>query len=93
MVSGLHDYVEYNGFKGVILGLSGGIDSALSAAVAVDALGPEKVRCVMLPSKYTSAESLEDARECARLLGCSHDVVSIEGAIDAIDCTPNSSRR
>ena len=77
MMVGLHDYVQRNGFPGVILGLSGGIDSALSAAIAVDALGADKVWGVMLPSKYTSEESLEDARECARLLGCRHDVVTI----------------
>jgi NAD+ synthase len=74
-----------NGFPGVILGLSGGIDSGLSAAVAVDALGADKVRCVMLPSKYTSEESLEDARECAGLLGCRHDVISIAPGVDALD--------
>jgi NAD+ synthase len=85
MMVGLHDYVTRNGFTGVILGLSGGIDSALSAAVAVDALGPARVRGVMLPSKYTSEESLEDARECARLLGCRHDVISIAPGVDAID--------
>jgi len=85
MMLGLHDYVERNGFPGVILGLSGGIDSALSAAVAVDALGPERVWGVMLPSRYTSEESLEDARECARLLGCRHDVVSIAPAVEAVD--------
>jgi NAD+ synthase len=85
MMMGLHDYVQSNGFHGVILGLSGGIDSALSAAVAVDALGPDKVRGVMLPSKYTSEESLEDASECARLLGCRHDVVSIAPGVDGID--------
>jgi NAD+ synthase len=85
MMVGLHDYVEGNGFPGVILGLSGGIDSGLSAAVAVDALGPDKVWGVMLPSKYTSEESLEDARECARLLGCHHDVVSIAPAVAAVD--------
>jgi NAD+ synthase len=84
MMVGLRDYVVRNGFAGVILGLSGGIDSALSAAVAVDALGPDKVRGVMLPSKYTSEESLEDARECARLLGCRHDVVSIASAVEAV---------
>src|SRR6476659_3321438 len=77
MIVALRDYVERNGFPGVILGLSGGIDSALSAAVAVDALGPGKVWGVMLPSKYTSDESVEDARECARLIGCRHDVISI----------------
>ncbi|MCL6730876.1 NAD+ synthase [Sphingomonas hankyongi] len=85
MMVGLRDYVERNGFPGVILGLSGGIDSALSAAVAVDALGPDKVWGVMLPSKYTSGESLEDARECARLLGCRHDVVTISPAVGAVD--------
>ena len=85
MMLGLHDYVERNGFPGVILGLSGGIDSALSAAIAVDALGAHKVRCVMLPSKYTSEESLEDARQCAKLLGCRHDVVPIAPAVDAFD--------
>src|SRR3954447_18958109 len=84
MMVGLRDYVTRNGFPGVILGLSGGIDSALSAAVAVDALGPDKVWCVMLPSKYTSDESLEDARECARLLGCRLDVVSIAPAVGAV---------
>jgi NAD+ synthase len=85
MMVGLRDYVGRNGFPGVILGLSGGIDSALSAAVAVDALGADKVWGVMLPSKYTSDESLEDARECARLLGCRHDVVSIAPAVAAVD--------
>ena len=85
MMVALRDYVGRNGFPGVILGLSGGIDSALSAAVAVDALGADKVRGVMLPSKYTSDESLEDARECARLLGCRHDVVPIVPAVEAVD--------
>lgn len=84
MMVGLHDYVRLNGFSGVILGLSGGIDSALSAAIAVDALGPDKVWGVMLPSKYTSTESLDDARECARLVGCRHDVVPIARAVEAI---------
>jgi NAD+ synthase len=85
MMVGLGDYVTRNGFPGVILGLSGGIDSALSAAIAVDALGPDKVWCVMLPSKYTSDESLDDARECARLLGCRHDVISIAPGVAAMD--------
>ncbi|WP_395624158.1 NAD+ synthase [Sphingomonas daechungensis] len=85
MMVGLRDYVGRNGFPGVILGLSGGIDSALSAAIAVDALGPDKVWGVMLPSKYTSDESLEDARECARLLGCRHDVISIAPGVSAMD--------
>jgi NAD+ synthase len=85
MMVALRDYVGRNGFPGVILGLSGGIDSALSAAVAVDALGPDKVWGVMLPSEYTSEESLEDARECARLLGCRHDVVSIAPGVETLD--------
>ena len=85
MVIALRDYVTRNGFPGVILGLSGGIDSALSAAVAVDALGADKVWGVMLPSKYTSGESLDDARECARLLGCRLDVVSIAPGVSALD--------
>ena len=85
MMVALRDYVGRNGFPGVILGLSGGIDSALSAAVAVDALGASKVWGVMLPSKYTSAESLEDARGCAEMLGCRHDVISIAPGVDAVD--------
>ncbi|MEO6360876.1 MAG: NAD+ synthase, partial [Sphingomicrobium sp.] len=85
MMVGLRDYVARNGFPGVILGLSGGIDSALSAAVAVDALGPDKVWGVMMPSKYTGSESLEDARENARLLGCRHDVIAIAPAVSALD--------
>ena len=85
MMVALRDYVTRNGFPGVILGLSGGIDSALSAAVAVDALGPGKVWGVMLPSKYTSDESLEDARECARMLGCRHDVISIGPAVESVN--------
>jgi NAD+ synthase len=85
MMVGLRDYVSRNGFPGVILGLSGGIDSALSAAVAVDALGPDKVWGVMMPSKYTGSESLEDARESARLLGCRHDVITIAPAVSAMD--------
>ena len=83
MVLGLRDYVGKNGFPGVILGLSGGIDSALSAAVAVDALGAGAVRAFMLPSPYTSRDSLEDAAECARLLGISCDTISIEPAMAA----------
>jgi NAD+ synthase len=83
MLTGLRDYVSANGFPGVVLGLSGGIDSALSAAVAVDALGPEKVWCVMLPSRFTSQESLDDAAACARMLGCRLDTIPIEPAVEA----------
>jgi len=85
MVLGLKDYVEKNRFPGVVLGLSGGIDSALSAAVAVDALGSDRVHCVMMPSKYTSVESLDDAAECARMLGTRLDSISIASAVDAFD--------
>lgn len=85
MIVGLRDYVNSNGFPGVVLGLSGGIDSALSAAVAVDALGADRVWCVMLPSRYTSQESLDDAAECARLLGCRLDTIGIAPAVDAFD--------
>jgi len=85
MVVALRDYVERNGFPGVLLGLSGGIDSALSAAVAVDALGPDKVWCVMMPSRYTHSTSVEDAQECARMLGCRHDVIPIVPGIEALD--------
>ena len=77
-VLGLRDYVTKNRFPGVVLGLSGGIDSALVAAMAVDALGPDKVHCVMLPYRYTSSESLEDAKACADALGCRYDVLPIE---------------
>ncbi|MDX1709717.1 MAG: NAD+ synthase [Rhodovibrionaceae bacterium] len=83
LVLGLRDYVGKNGFPGVIVGLSGGIDSALSAAVAVDALGAKATRCVMMPSPYTSQHSLDDAAECARLLGADLDEVGIQPAMDA----------
>jgi NAD+ synthase len=74
---GLRDYVNKNGFKNVVLGLSGGIDSALCAALAVDALGEERLHAVMLPYRYTSKASLKDAEDCARALGCRYDLVPI----------------
>jgi NAD+ synthase len=83
LMLGLADYVRKNRFPGIILGLSGGIDSALSAAIAVDALGPETVRAFMLPSPYTSRESLEDAAEVARMLRIRCDTVPITGAMGA----------
>jgi len=83
LVLGLRDYVDKNGFPGVVLGLSGGIDSALCAAIAVDALGPRRVWCVMMPSPYTSADSLEDAALVAGMLGCRLDTVGIEPAMGA----------
>jgi NAD+ synthase len=85
MMTGLRDYVNKNGFPGVILGLSGGIDSAISAAVAADALGPARVRAVMLPSPYTSQHSLEDAALCAEYLGIHYDIIPISGAMDAFN--------
>lgn len=83
MTLALRDYVNRNRFPGVVLGLSGGIDSALSAAVAVDALGADRVWCVMMPSRFTGAESLEDAAECAALLGVRLDSIPIEPAVGA----------
>jgi NAD+ synthase len=81
-VCGLRDYVNKNGFPGVVLGLSGGIDSAVVAAMAVDALGPERVHCVMLPYRYTSDESLSDAAAIARTLGVRYDIVPIAGPVE-----------
>ncbi len=82
-VLGLRDYINKNRFKNVILGLSGGIDSALCAAMAVDALGAEKVRTVMMPYHYTSQESLKDAKECADLLGCHYEIIPIAQPVEA----------
>jgi len=83
MVTGLRDYVGKNRFPSVVIGLSGGIDSAITAAVAVDALGPGRVHCVSLPYKYTAQQSVDDARECAKRLGCRFDIVSIEPSVEA----------
>lgn len=87
MVEGLRDYLRKAGFKKVLLGLSGGIDSAIVATIAVDALGADKVRCVMLPSEYTSEASLADAKEIAENLGCRYDYVPITEGRDAISNT------
>jgi NAD+ synthase len=84
-VMGLRDYVDKNRFKGVVLGLSGGVDSALCAAMAVDALGSERVRCVMLPYRFTSQQSLDDAAAIARALGVRYDIVPIESAVHGIE--------
>lgn len=84
MVETLRDYCRKTGFKKVLLGLSGGIDSALVAVIAADALGPENVRCVMLPSEYTSDHSLEDAAAVAGALGCPLDTVPISGPRAAV---------
>ena len=85
MMLGLKDYVNKNRFPGVVLGLSGGIDSALSAAVAVDALGASRVRAVMMPSRYTMQESLDDAAACARFLEIRYDTIAIEPAVEAMN--------
>jgi NAD+ synthase len=84
-VLGLRDYVEKNAFPGVVLGLSGGIDSALCAAMAVDAIGPQRVRAVMLPFRFTSQESLDHAAEIARALGIHYDVLPIEAAVGGLE--------
>ncbi|MCB1530495.1 MAG: NAD+ synthase [Rhodospirillales bacterium] len=84
---GLRDYVQKNGFPGVLIGMSGGIDSALSAAIAADALGPEHVTCVMMPSPFTSKESLEDAAACAEALGTHYEIRPIEPAMKAFEET------
>jgi NAD+ synthase len=84
MMLGLREYLRKSGFSKVVLGLSGGIDSALVATIAADAIGPDNVRCVMLPSEYTSQGSLDDAADCATRLGTRLDTVHIEGARDAV---------
>jgi NAD+ synthetase len=87
LTMGVRDYVEKNGFPGVLLGLSGGIDSALTLAVAVDALGRDRVRAVMLPSVYNAAISLEDARTMAGLLGVRYDEMPIDAVVQAFKAT------
>ena len=85
LVTGLGDYVNKNIFPGVLIGLSGGIDSALTAALAVDALGADRVHCVLMPSPYTSRDSIEDATEVARRLGCRLDTIPIMPAMEAFE--------
>jgi NAD+ synthase (glutamine-hydrolysing) len=87
LVTGVRDYVNKNGFKSVVMGLSGGIDSAVTLAVAVDALGKDRVRAVMMPFRYTSSMSLEDAEAEAVALGVQYDVFSIEPLYDAFMAT------
>jgi NAD+ synthase len=86
-VLGLRDYVEKNGFPGVVLGLSGGVDSALCAAMAVDALGSSRVHCLMLPFRYTSEESIRDAAATAKSLGVRYDVVPIDPAVEGVEAS------
>jgi len=83
LVTGVRDYVDKNRFPGALLGLSGGIDSALTLAVAVDALGRDRVRALMLPSRYNASISLDDAREMAGILGVRYDEIPIEGPFTA----------
>lgn len=83
LVLGVRDYVNKHGFPGVVMGLSGGVDSALTLAIAVDALGAGRVHAVMMPSRHTSEMSLEDAHEQARMLGVQYSVISIEGMFEA----------
>jgi NAD+ synthase (glutamine-hydrolysing) len=83
LVTGTRDYVRKNGFRSVTLGLSGGIDSALVAAIAVDALGPESVYTVAMPSRHSSAGSLDDAAELARRAGTIHEVIEIQPTVEA----------
>jgi NAD+ synthase/NAD+ synthase (glutamine-hydrolysing) len=83
LATGVHDYVEKNRFPGILVGLSGGIDSALVAAICADALGPERVHAVMMPSDYTAAMSIEDAREMARLMKLHYSEIAIRPVVDA----------
>jgi NAD+ synthase (glutamine-hydrolysing) len=83
LVVGVRDYVNKHGFPGVVMGLSGGIDSALTLAIAVDALGADRVHAVMMPSRYTSSMSLDDAREQAQILGVKYSLLSIESMFEA----------
>ena len=90
MMLGLRDYVNKNGFKGIVLGMSGGIDSALTAAVAVDALGGQRVRGVRLPSRFTSAASQDDADDSAKHLGMQLETIAIEEPVKALESTLSS---
>jgi NAD+ synthetase len=83
LATGVHDYVEKNRFPGILVGLSGGIDSALVAAICADALGPERVHAVMMPSDYTAAMSIEDAREMAHLMKIHYSEIAIRPVVDA----------
>jgi NAD+ synthase len=85
LVLGLRDYILKNNFPGILLGLSGGIDSALAAIIAADAIGADKVHCVMMPSRYTSQDSLDDAAELADNLGCTYEIKSIDAPMAAFE--------
>lgn len=86
-VLGLRDYVNKNRFPGVVIGLSGGVDSALTAAMAVDALGADRVHCVMMPYRFTSSESINDAAACAKMLGVHYDILPISPAVEGLEET------
>jgi NAD+ synthase len=82
---GLRDYIHKNNFKGVVLGLSGGVDSVLSAVIAVDALGADKVHCLLLPSQYTSQASFDDAYAVIDNLGITYDIIAIKEPVDSVE--------
>jgi NAD+ synthetase len=93
LVLGVRDYVNKNGFPGALIGLSGGVDSALTLAIAVDALGAERVRAVMMPSQFTLPMSIEDASQLAEALGVRHDVLPVKPAFDAFLSTLSAEFR
>ncbi len=85
LIMGTRDYIRKNGFSKVLIGLSGGIDSALTAAIAVDAIGAQNVHCVMMPSQFTSTNSLDDAQECAEMLGVKYDIIAMRYAMESFE--------
>lgn len=87
LVTGLRDYINKNGFPGIVIGMSGGIDSALSAAIAVDAIGADKVTCIMMPTEFTSEESINDATECCNKLGIEIKTISIQPTLETLRTT------
>ena len=93
LVTGVRDYVDKNGFPGVLLGLSGGVDSALTLAVAVDALGKDRVRALMMPSPYNAPMSLDDAREMAAVVGVRYDEIPIASVVGAFSAALASEFR
>ncbi|MCH2038930.1 MAG: NAD+ synthase, partial [Rickettsiales bacterium] len=87
LLTGLRDYINKNGFPGIVIGMSGGIDSALSAAIAVDAIGAENITCVMMPTEFTSEESIKDATECCDMLGVHMETISIQPTLESLRTT------
>ncbi|MBX2833796.1 MAG: NAD+ synthase [Micavibrio sp.] len=88
---GLKDYVKKNNFPGVLIGLSGGVDSAIVAVLAVEALGKQNVHCVMMPSEFTSQNSLDDAAQLAENIGCTYEIISINNTVESLESTINLS--